>query len=835
MERVTLFANVIVPLGVPNLFTYRIPADLTDEAVPGKRVLIQFGKKRIYTGIIRSVHETAPKEYQAKYIETILDDAPIVSEVHLHFWDWIAFYYCCNPGDVMNAALPSGLKLSSTSNIQLNADFNFEEGGGYFSDKEMLLIEALHTTPVLPIEKVTEITGVRVSQTLINKLIKKSAIVVYEEVRDRYKPLLKPFLKLSAPYKEESALKIVLDTLEKKAFKQAEALIAFLSIQQSQEAAVNGWVKKAHLVKKTDAAAVNALVKKTILEEQLFETGRLIFEKSGTVFKMLSDGQQHALRETQAAFADHKPVLLHGVTGSGKTEIYISLIREALAQNKQVLYLVPEIALTTQLITRLRAVFGEQVGVYHSKFSENERVEIWANLIGHETRKEDAGPVRENPDYRIILGARSALFLPFTALGLVIIDEEHDPSFKQQDPAPRYHARDAAIYLASLHKCNIILGTATPSLESYANVQNGKYARVELKSQFVSGSGTEVQVCDIHKFEDSNQMRASLTPPLFEAIRSSLARKQQVILFQNRRGFAPVTVCRKCGFIPHCVQCDVPMIYHKQRQKLVCHYCGYAVTPPATCPACGSAALHYRGMGTEKVEEDIEVLFPDAKIARMDLDSTRSKHAHRQLIDEFETGNIDILIGTQMVTKGLDFSNVEVVGILNADNLLNFPDFRSFERAFQMMTQVRGRAGRAGKGHVFIQTTRPDHPVIKHVTDRSIDDFYRELLNERQQFFYPPFSRLFSLTVMSRDANEVNHLSQELFNLLKPHFGAHLLGPEFPPVSKIRNDYHKRLLVKVARTINATTPRAQILNAINTLHNNFKSWKFRVVINVDPA
>lgn len=778
MSRITLFADVIVPLAVPNKYTYRIPEELNEEAIPGKRVLIQFGKTRIYTGIIYNVHETAPKEYAAKYIEQILDDQPIVTETQLKFWDWIAFYYCADPGEVMNAALPSGLKLTSTSQVQLNSEYNFEAQHS-FSEKEQIVIDALTANPTLDFEKLAELLKIKSAHGVINKLLKKNAVVIYEDIKERYKPKLEDYLKLDAEFSSEIKLHETLDTLEKKAFRQAEALLFFLHLSKSGQQ-VDGWIKKSEVLKKSEAAAISGLVKKKILQQQSFETGRLIFESSNASEKKLSEVQTQAYEKIKALFNEEKPVLMHGVTGSGKTEVYIQLIRDVMNTEGQVLMLIPEIALTTQLITRLRAVFGELVGVYHSRFSENERVEIWNNVLDQFRGEEENSIFKKKNKYRIILGARSCLFLPYHDLKLIIIDEEHDGSFKQYDPAPRYHARDTALYLASLHKAKVLLGSATPSVESYYNATSGKYGLVELNRQHVISGGTEIEVCDLNYFSTSNQMKASLTPPLFLAIESAIKKKQQVILFQNRRGFAPYTECRQCAYVPKCIQCDVSLIYHKNNQKLICHYCGYSATPPSTCPACGSNQLFYKGLGTEKIEEDIEVLFPDAKIARMDLDSTRSKYAYKQLLDDFESGDTNILIGTQMVTKGLDFNNVSVVGILNADSILNFPDFRSFERAYQLITQVRGRAGRShAKGKVYIQTTKTDHKVISFVNENSYKNFFNETIEERKQYHYPPFSRLIELNVVNKDVNEINHLSKELFDLLKPSFPENAVMPHF--------------------------------------------------------
>ncbi len=833
----TFFVDVIVPLGVPNKYTYRVPIEFVAEVEVGKRVLVQFGKAKIYTGIIYNIHNIAPKLYEAKYLDAVLDELPIVTQTQLNFWDWISFYYCANPGDVMNAALPGGLKLSSTSHIQLNTEFNFEETThSFFTEREHKVLDTLHATPNMSFDDVIVLLGIKSIQPIINNLLKKNVIIIYEEVKDKYKPKFQSFIKLKEEYINEEKLSGLLSLLEKKAFKQAEVILYFLTQLKSNNEKLDGWLKKTELLKKLENTAIMALVKKNILIEEQFEVGRLLFEKSNSTSKKLSEEQTTAYQKINQSFIINKPVFLHGVTGSGKTEIYIELIKDILKQNKQTLFLIPEIALTTQLITRLRAVFGELVGVYHSRFSENERVEIWNNILNQNIEDIRDEFNRSNiKEYKIILGARSSLFLPFKNLGLIIVDEEHDNSFKQHNPSPRYNARDGALYLAHLHNATILLGSATPSLETYYNCQQGKYTLVKLKQQFVQSGGTLIEVCDVKHYEHNQDMKACLTPPLFEAINVALLKKQQIILFQNRRGFAPYTECKQCAHVPHCVQCDVSLIYHKHSQKLTCHYCGYTITPPKVCSACGSNQLHFKGMGTEKIEEDIEILFPKAKVARMDLDSTRSKYAYKQIIDDFEGGAIDILIGTQMVTKGLDFNNVSVVGVLNADSSLNFPDFRSFEKAFQLITQVRGRAGRSSeKGNVFIQTTQPQHTVVKHILENTQSTFYTETLNDRLQHNYPPFTRLLELTVIGKEVNEVNHLAQELVMLLKPTFDKNILGPEFPLVSKIKNQFYKCILIKTARNESPQKIRELIYTALNQLQNSYKNWRYKIQIDVDP-
>lgn len=823
---VTLFVDVIVPLSVPNKFTYRVPTVFNDEVEVGKRVLVQFGKSKIYTGIIYRIHETAPVGYQAKYIESVLDDVPVVTKQQLDFWDWMAFYYCANPGDVMNAALPSGLKLSSSSHVQIDPNFNFEEiEHDHFTENEHKVIEILHANPNVSMDELADFLKVKSVQAIISKLLKKKAIEVFEEVKDKYKPKIVSFVRLNDKYKNEWELKTLFDALDKKAFKQSEALLLFLQLSKKQGDDI-AWIKKSELSKLVDAAAINALIKKDILQEQDFEVDRLVFGKGEQLNKQLSKDQELALEQINVAFAINKPVFLQGVTGSGKTEVYIKLIEQMIADDKQVLYLVPEIALTTQLIKRLRAVFGELVGVYHSRFSENERVEIWNNVLKNDEQVQS---------YKIILAARSGLFLPFKKLGLIIIDEEHDYSFKQHSPAPRYHARDASVYLAGMLRSQVLLGSATPTLETYYNSQQQKFAFVELKQPFVDTGKTDIQICDIKEFENKQNMKGILTPPMFDAITAALSKKQQVILFQNRRGFAPYTQCHACGTVPYCKNCDVPLIYHKYIDKLICHYCGYNSPVLQSCVACGSNDLRFKGAGTEKIEEEIELLFPGAKIARMDLDTTRSKYAHKQLIDDFESGAIDILIGTQMVTKGLDFENVSIVGIIQVDSVLNFPDFRSFERAFQLITQLKGRAGRKKhKGTIYIQTSQPQHPVLLDLLKNHQEHFYKQQLAEREQFNYPPFYRLIELNVISKDKHELDQLANDLAALLRPHLHDKILGPEFPLIPRIKNSYYKRLLLKLDKRTSAKWIRDLLSHTSHQLQADHKKWKFTLQINVDP-
>ncbi|MGZ3864772.1 MAG: replication restart helicase PriA [Bacteroidia bacterium] len=832
MSRQTLFVDVLLPLAVPNLYTYRVPYELNDKVKPGVRAMVQFGKSKFYSALIKSIHENPPA-YTAKYVEEILDVQPIVNEKQFTFWDWISNYYLCYRGEVMNAALPGGLKLNSETKLVLAGEIDFEsEGIKSLSDNEYILLEALERRNVLTYSEVAQIISVKNPQSVIRQLLGKQLILLQEELKEKYKPKLVAYIKLNGIYADEGKLKGVFEELEKRAFKQLEVLLFYLKEVKRDEKNEYGWVKRNLFLKHFDSAAINALVKKEVFVQEEFETGRLEGGDFVKGEKTLSEAQQKGLNEIENAFKEHTVCLLHGITGSGKTEIYAELIKKTIAEGRQVLYLVPEIALTTQLISRIKKYFGDKVGVYHSRFSENERVEIWNSVLANQSNKE----VFNKAEHQVILGARSALFLPFDNIGLIIVDEEHDSSYKQHDPAPRYHARDAAIYLASLHKAKVLLGTATPCIETYYNAKQNKYGLVELTERFGDAVLPKIEIVDTRMSESGKSPQENvISDTLFNEIQSTLKKKEQVILFQNRRGFAPYTECRTCGHVPSCVQCDVSLIYHKATQKLTCHYCGYTTAPPKNCSACGSSDLRYRGFGTQKIEEEIEIMMPEARTKRMDIDSTRSKNAYKQIIDDFDAGEIDILTGTQMVTKGLDFDNVGLVGVLQADHLLSYPDFRSYERAFQLMTQVSGRAGRKEKqGRVLIQTTQPDNKIIEWVVTHNFKQMYSSIVAEREEFLYPPFTRLFNFTFIVKEYDLLNAAAESFGDALKKIFAHRVLGPEFPLVSKIKNEYHKQILLKVERNYSP----AQIREYLNTIINDFRTDKLfskvRLKIDVDP-
>ncbi len=834
--RRTLFVDVILPLAVPNRYTYRVPFEWNDAVIVGQRVVVQFGKSKLYTALIREIHEQAPAKYEARYIEAVLDAAPIVNETQFRFWEWLANYYLCYAGEVMNAALPGGLKLNSESKVILNQSIEAEERAKVdLSDKEFLIIEALQTVPSLSLEEISAIVQLKGIQPLIKSLLTKGLIYTYEEVKEKYKTLKVPYLKLSEEYFEnETKLQQLFTQLEKKAFRQLQALISYLDRskkQNSENELLLGWISKKEILAHTDAAALNALLKKGVFIQQEFETARLQFESTEKGSKTLNELQEKACEEIKQAFEKKDVCLLHGVTGSGKTEIYCRLMEEVIALGKQVLYLVPEIALTTQLIYRIQYYFGDKAGVYHSKFSENERVEIWNSLL-----ERSAGePILNEKKIQIVLGARSAVFLPFSKLGLIIIDEEHDGSYKQHDPAPRYHARDSAIYLAHLHGAKVLMGSATPAIESYYNALQGKYCLVELTQRYGIASLPEIEVADGTKQDVKAMNNYLFSPKLKEEITGALERKEQVILFQNRRGFAPYTECKVCSWVPRCVQCDVSLIYHKASNKLSCHYCGYTITPPASCSACGSNDLRHKGYGTEKIEEELEINFPQAKIARMDLDSTRSKYAYRQLINDFESGEIDILVGTQMVTKGLDFDHVSLVGVINADQMLNFPDYRAFERSYQLMAQVSGRAGRKNKkGKVIIQTNQPRHKIIQQVIDNNYKEFYQFQLTDREHFNYPPFCRIIEMQFVSGDIDLLNYAAEQMAENLEGSFPGAVLGPEFPIIARIKNEYYKHILIKIHREWSSQKVRESLWHHIKKFREDQAFRKVKIKIDADP-
>ena len=842
-ERVTLFAEILLPLPIPGTYTYRVPFELNQKAKVGQRAVVQFGKTKIMSGLIISLTEEVPDCTSIKYLLDILDDDPVVNENQLKLWQWIASYYLCYLGDVMQVALPSALKLSSESKIMLSDEFVLDSMA--LSDNEFLIVEALQIQPQLTITEVSKIIGYKKIMPLVKTMIEKKIIVMQEELQQKYKAKYERYVRLTNTYRNEDAMRELMDTLSKRAYKQLELLMAFFVLGGSAD----NDVIASDLLKKANAASsiLATLVDKGVFESYQKRVSRLKEYKALTDVSTinLTEKQQEAYDEIHKGFEEEKPVLLHGVTASGKTEIYIKLIQEAIDEGKQVLYLLPEIALTEQIINRLKKYFGDRVGVYHSRYDNNERVEIWQQVMnfrsqqstvnGQQVLGDSATRRLGDSKYQIIIGSRSAVFLPFTDLGLIIVDEEHDSSFKQIDPAPRYSARDLAVLMSKMFHARLLMGSATPSFESYYNARQNKYHLVTITERYGGVEMPEIIVDDLRVETRRKTMQANFGKTLVDAMNKTLEEKNQVILFQNRRGFSLRIECEHCNYIPQCINCDVSLIYHKNQNILKCHYCGYTTSVPTECPSCRSTDLKMYGFGTECIEDDLKVVFPEANSSRLDLDTTRTKNSYQYILEQFQNKETNILVGTQMVTKGLDFDSVKVVGILNADNMLTFPDFRAYERSFQLMEQVSGRAGRKGdKGKVIIQTYQPQHPVILNVITHDYVRFYEEQMPIRRQFNYPPYSRLVMIRLKDVDSQKLNKAADELAKIFRQVFKENLLGPEYPVVSRVKNQYIKQMLIKINKDLNSAKVKEFINKTIEDFkHNNdFKSVKIQ--IDVDP-
>ncbi len=831
-ERLTLFAEILLPLPIQGSFSYRVPYALNQTVKVGQRAIVQFGKTKLMSGLILSISNNVPEHNNVKYIIDILDDEPIVNENQLRLWDWISSYYLSYPGDVMQAALPSALKLSSESKISLSDDYILDNES--LNDYEFLVVEALQIQPQLTITEVSKIVGYKKIMPLIKTMIEKKIIVMHEELQQKYKARYERFVRLSNTYRDENKIHELMDNLSKRAYKQLEVLMSFYVLGGSAD----NEVLVSELLKKSNASnsILSALVDKGVFETYQKRVSRLKDFKALTDVDsiVLTEKQQEAYNSIHEGFEEDKPVLLHGVTSSGKTEIYIKLIQEALDEGKQVLYLLPEIALTEQIINRLRKYFGDRVGVYHSKYDNNERVEIWYQVMNFRRRERSESNAQDSK-YQIILGSRSSIFLPFSDLGLIIVDEEHDYSYKQTDPAPRYSARDLAVVMSKLFHARLLLGSATPSFESYFNAKLNKYHLVSLLCRYADIELPQIVVDDMKIETRRKTMTANFGKTLVDAINKTLENKKQIILFQNRRGFSLHLQCEHCDFIPHCINCDVSLTYHKNQNILKCHYCGFSTSVPAKCPSCHSTDIKMHGFGTERIEDDLKIVFPDAKTARLDLDTTRSKNSYQFILDQFQNKETDILVGTQMVTKGLDFDDVKTVGIINADNLLSYPDFRAFERAFQLMEQVSGRAGRKGeKGNVIIQTYQPHHPVILNVIKHDYIKFYEEQMPIRHQFNYPPFSRLVLIRLKDVDYEKLNKAASTLEKSLRYYFNNNLLGPEYPVVSRVKNMYIKQMVLKINKETNSAKFKEILKGIIDDFKclNEFKSVKIQ--LDVDP-
>ncbi len=818
-----LFADVILPLPLRDKFTYLVPASFEPNMKLGVRVIVQFGARKYFSALVYRLHQEPPSgDFDLKSIDAILDKEPIVNQAQIIAWEWVADYYCCSLGEVFKAALPSALKLESQSNVSFNPNFNMEEE---LTGQEEALLLMLQGRGQANIKEINQFLGRKSSYATLKVLLEKNAILIEEKLKDSYKPKTIGVVKLADQFSTPKAIETIFEGIGR-AKKQRELLEYFLAETVFSEKSKNSLTKK-ELLEQTGIsdAVLKAVVDKGILIVDEVEIGRLSQDHTEEQFLYeLNEAQEKALVQVKEGFQTKRPVLLHGVTSSGKTEVYIKLIEEVLAQNKQVLYLVPEIGLTSQLINRLKRAFGDRAGIYHSKFNDAERVEIWFNIL---EEKEDA--------YQVVLGARSAVFLPFKKLGLIIVDEEHENSYKQFDPAPRYHARDMAVVLGQIHKAPVLLGTATPSFESYFNAKLKKYALVELKERFQGIELPEIVVADIRKATRQRQMKSLLTPELYDEVKQALENEEQVILFQNRRGFAPYMQCTSCGWIPKCRNCDVSLTYHKYRSSLVCHYCGHTTSLPGTCGECHSDDIRTKGYGTEQIEEELGILFPEARVARMDLDTTRAKRSFDQLIYKFENKQIDILVGTQMVTKGLDFEHVRVVGILNADQMLNYPDFRSFERSFQLMAQVSGRAGRKNKrGKVVIQTSQPTHEVLAEVASNSFDLLFNRQMLERKLFRYPPYFRLVKIVVKHKNRERLDLGANQLAAALRKLFVNQVLGPEYPVISRVQTWYQKEIWLKLDKNKQLSPAKKQLMDIIGQIKGLPNNGGLIIYADVDP-
>ncbi len=829
--RVTYFADILLPLPLEATFTYRVPQELEGRVAFGVRVIVPFGRSKLYSGLVVRVHTEAPQEWATKYIVDVMDERPVVSERQFRLWQWMADYYLCTLGEVMAAALPSALKLASETKIKLHPDFSGDVT--VLNPFELRIAEALTHREEMTVAEVAKAAQVQKILPVIKSMVEKRVIITDEEIRNPYKPKRETVVRLADEYAAEAPFMALLDQLNgsSRTAPQADLLLSFMMLtRRDGQYDFQAEVPKAQLLQAREVtpARLQTLLKKGVLVAEEHVISRLadissLDEVSSIQF---TAPQQTALDQIHDSFAKNPVTLLHGVTGSGKTEIYIQLIDEVLKQGKQVLYLLPEIALTSQIVNRLRRYFGEKVGVYHSRFNEYERVEIWNRVLGQGSEVENK--------YQLILGARSALLLPYQNLGLIIVDEEHDPSYKQQDPAPRYHARDCAIVLAGMHHAPVLLGTATPSLESYYNVELGKYGLVQLTERFSRHQLPEIWVVNMSAATRQKQVQGIFSNFLIEKIGEALDKKEQVILFQNRRGYAVRMICHTCESMPTCKYCDVTLTYHKKTNLLKCHYCGYAIEVPHECPTCHSTDIEMKGFGTEKVEDTLAELFPQASIARMDLDTTRSKNSYQQIITDFEQHKTDILVGTQMVTKGLDFDRVSVVGILNADALVSFPDFRAFERAYQLLAQVSGRAGRKDvPGKVVIQSYQPNHPALKYVESNDFAAMYQSQIAERREYHFPPVARLVKITLKHPDEKVVAAAATALAGPLRQAFPGRVLGPEAPLVSRIQNYFLQEFWVKLPKDNHLASYKLRLREILKAFQSAKEHKTVRVVVNVD--
>jgi primosomal protein N' (replication factor Y) (superfamily II helicase) len=823
MANQDIFADIILPLPATGIFTYHIPDRMKGNIIPGMRVIVPFGSRKFYSGIVKKIHQDPPQGFKIRDIESAIDPFPVVNSYQLDFWEWISGYYLCTQGEVLKAALPSGLKAESETKLFL---MKMPEREMVLSAEESKLITALERGKGKRLKEISISTGIKHPEKAVHLLIQKGLISAEEKLSEKYQPKTEMYIRLNKEFKRRKEVSDLLNSLKRaqKQYNLLNAIIQEWNVTSDKDTGISRKIVQ-NLSGFSDGT-FRTLVNKKILAIHKKVISRLeSIDLPKSEPRNLTTVQKVALEKINQSFLERKVVLLHGVTSGGKTEIYFHLIRDQIRQGKQVLYLLPEIVLTAQIIRRLRLVFGNQVGIYHSRYSDAERVETWFNLI------KDS----EDHTIRIILGARSAIFLPFNKLGLIIIDEEHENTYKQSEPAPRYHARDAAIMLASMHNANVVLGTATPSFETYYNALSGKYGLVTLNERYGKIELPEIRVVNIREQYRKKLMKSHFSDSLLEELVRILKEKQQVILFQNRRGFSSYLECQSCGWIPRCRTCDVSLTYHKQKNQMVCHYCGYSVKLPGICDNCHEPALRTRGFGTEKIEEELSVFFPGINVIRFDLDTAHSKKQYERIIQDFEEEKTDILVGTQIISKGLDFDNVGLVGILNADNLLNFPDFRAYERSYQLLSQVAGRAGRKfRRGTVIIQTSDPENVVIRNVITQDFNAFYETQMNERKIFNYPPYNRLIYITLKHRNFDILTEMAGCIAKDLVKTPKILVLGPQQPVIGKIKNWYIQNILVKLPRAGHLNVYKERIRTIIHhySLSNKFKGIQF--FFDVDP-
>ena len=816
-EMPTHFAQVILPFATPKPYTFHIPDELVDKVKFGIRVEVQFGTGRdLYAAVVIAVTDKKP-EHKTKPILQVIDSEPIISTTQLDFWQWMAAYYGCTLGEVMNAALPTNMKLSSETRVVLNPDHDQNFSG--LDEKEYLVAEALTIQNELTLDQIQKILGQKTVYPIINRLLMLDILDIKEELQTRFKPKLVSCVRLREPYRSDPGTLGAAFEAVKNSEKQTNALLAFVQITRQEKLIRTSEIcTKANI----DLSVLKAIEKKGIFEIYESEISRIGgYEDDLIGTTEMSDQQTRAIYEIKKSFETKNVALLHGATGSGKTRVYTELIEAEILRGGQVLYLIPEIALTTQIIQRLQKIFGEQIAVYHSKLNGNERVELWQQTLAGKP---------------IILGVRSSLFLPFKNLKLIIVDEEHDSSFKQQDPSPRYNARDASIFLASLNKSKVILGTATPSVETYFNATQQKYGLVEMPERFGGLQLPEIEIVDSRAEMKNKTMVGNFTSRLVSELKEAIGRGEQAILFQNRRGYAPTMACTTCGWTSECRNCDVTLTYHKFANTLNCHYCGYTIKLPKDCPACGATTLNIKGFGTERIEDELKIHLPDARIGRLDLDTARSKTAHSKIINDFEERQIDILVGTQMVTKGLDFENVGLVGVLSADNLLKFPDFRASERAFQLLLQVSGRAGRKNKrGKVIIQAFDTKNLILRDVQNNDFQSFFKREIEERKNFIYPPFYRLIGINIKHKKPDVLREASKVFTKILKERLGDRVQGPAIPLVERVNTYYILNYLIKMERDASKLTLAKQIIQEATYQLNHTEGYSnVRVLVDVDP-